>query len=283
MLLKYPRLKHTGLKHTKGSRLALLSGGLMAGGLVFMAGAYQLFSTYDPVELNIQNRFQGFSATHFLGTDHYGRDLFSMLMHGAYHSLSISLAAVLSGALIGISLGLLTSTRELKWFGLLNASDFLFAMPALLTATLFAALFGGSAFNAILAIGLFNIPVFLRLTDAIAKPIWQSEYVLAACALGKSKILVAWQHILRSSVPVLLVHITTQCGVAIIAEAGFSYLGLSSPPPAASWGHMLFEAQTFLHLAPHTVFLPGVAIVLSVLSFNLLGEGLRGWLDVPQY
>lgn len=269
------------LKNAVSSNLTLFSGVLVVGVFVIIASSSWFFLPYPVTELNISVRLQGFSALHLLGTDHYGRDVLSMLMRGAYNSLFISLSAVLFGASVGVLLGLLASTRELKWALVLNLADFLFAMPALLTATLFAALFGASAFNAILAIGLFNIPVFLKLTYAAALPVWHSEYVLAACALGKSKTKIALQHILLSSLPLLWVHLATQCGVAIIAEAGLSYLGLSTPAPEVSWGRMLFDAQTFLHLAPHTVFLPGGVIVISVLGFNLLGEGLRSLLDLP--
>ncbi|HEV7415741.1 MAG TPA: ABC transporter permease, partial [Tianweitania sediminis] len=162
---------------------------------------------------------------------------------------------------------------------LMRVNDLVFAFPALLSAVMITAIFGPSATNAIIAIGIFNIPVFARVARAGALSLWPREFILAARAAGKSKGLITVEHILPNIISLLLVQGTIQFALGILAEAGLSYLGLGTQPPMPSWGRMLFDAQTRMMAAPHLALFPGIAIVLTVLGLNLLGDGLRDILD----
>jgi peptide/nickel transport system permease protein len=168
-----------------------------------------------------------------------------------------------------------------KWVdeSIMRFSDFLFGFPAVLTAILITSILGPSMINAMLAIGIFYIPVFARLTRAVAMSIWEREFIAAARACGVGEWSIAWRHVLPNILSHLLIQGTIQFAVAILAEAGLSYLGLGSQPPQASWGRMLNEAQTFMSLAPWMAIFPGLAIAWAVLGFNLLGDGLRDTLD----
>ena len=161
----------------------------------------------------------------------------------------------------------------------MRLADFTFAFPALLSAIMLTAVFGPSMVNAIIAIGIFNIPTFARITRASANAIWARDYVLAARACGKSRIAITLQHVLPNIASVLVVQATIQFALAILAEAALSYLGLGTQPPQPSWGRMLSEAQTLMFQAPMLAVWPGIAIALSVLGLNLLGDGLRDLLD----
>ncbi|MBT8364505.1 MAG: ABC transporter permease, partial [Deltaproteobacteria bacterium] len=162
---------------------------------------------------------------------------------------------------------------------IMRFSDFLFGFPAVLTAILITSILGPSIINAMLAIGIFYIPVFARLTRAVAMTIWGREYIAAARASGVSELAIIWRHVLPNILSPLLIQGTIQFAVAILAEAGLSYLGLGTQPPHASWGRMLNEAQTFMSHSPWLAIFPGLAIAWAVLGINLLGDGLRDTLD----
>jgi peptide/nickel transport system permease protein len=215
-----------------------------------------------------------------LGTDHFGRDILSMLMVGARNSIAVAFVAVGVGMAFGIPLGLWAAARGGIIDALLmRANDVIFAFPALLSAVMITAIFGPGAINAIIAIGIFNIPVFARVARAAAMALWPRDYILAARASGKSKFLITLQHILPNIMHLLIVQATIQFSLGILAEAALSYLGLGAQPPMPSWGRMLAEAQTMIAFAPHTALFPGFAIILSVLGLNLMGDGLRDALD----
>lgn len=250
---------------------------------LFMVGVAMIarFWTPHPItRLNIAERLQGPSATYWLGTDHFGRDLLSMLMLGAGNSMAVALVAATIGLGIGVPLGALAAARG-GWLdeAVMRFNDFAFAFPALLSAIMITAIFGPGAVNSIIAIGIFNIPVFARLTRGSALVIWQREFVMAARVAGKGATRITVEHILPNISAVLIVQLTIQFALGILAEAGLSFLGLGTQPPAASWGRMLSEAQTLLYLAPQLAILPGLAIVITVLGLNLLGDGLRDVLD----
>jgi peptide/nickel transport system permease protein len=154
-----------------------------------------------------------------------------------------------------------------------------FAFPALLSAIMITAIFGPGAVNAIIAIGIFNIPVFARVARAGALTLWPREFILAARVAGKGKLLITVEHILPNIANLLLVQATIQFALGILAEASLSYVGLGAQPPMPSWGRMLFEAQTMIGISPHMALFPGLAIVLTVLGLNLLGDGLSDTLD----
>jgi peptide/nickel transport system permease protein len=184
------------------------------------------------------------------------------------------------GVSIGVALGALAAARG-GWVdeALMRASDFAFAFPALLTAVLLTAVHGPGLAASVLAIGLFNIPVFARITRGSARAVWSRDFVLAARAAGKGRLAITLDHVLPNIAHVLIVQATVSFAVAILAEAALSYLGLGTQPPAPSWGRMLAEAQGQLFRAPLLAVWPGLAIALSVLGLNLLGDGLRDLLD----
>jgi peptide/nickel transport system permease protein len=231
---------------------------------------------YDPTVMDIPHRLEAPSWHHWFGTDHYGRDVLSLVAAGARASLLVALAASLIGAGFGVPLGLLAASRG----GLVEeivtrAGDVVFAFPALLTAVLIAAVEGPGIGPVVAAVGLFNISVFARVTRAGALTILHRDFILAARVAGKSETRIALEHVLPNCLPLLLVQGTVQFSLAVIAEAGLSYVGLGLQPPTPSWGRLLDSAQTMMAQAPWLAVFPGLAILLTVLGFTLLGDGLR--------
>jgi peptide/nickel transport system permease protein len=248
-----------------------------------MAGAALLslvWSPYPPAEIDIADKLAPPSPAHWLGTDSLGRDIASQLLVGAQNSIVVGLVAVGIGVALGVALGLLAASRR-GWIDevVMRASDFTFAFPALLTAIMLTAIYGPGLVTSIVAIGIFNIPVFARLARASGRAVWTRDYVTAARAAGKGAWRITLDHVLPNIANVLIVQATIQFALAILAEAALSYLGLGTQPPQPSWGRMLNEAQTMLFQAPLLAVYPGVAIALSVLGLNLLGDGLRDLLD----
>ncbi|MPL75521.1 Glutathione transport system permease protein GsiD [bioreactor metagenome] len=262
-------------------RPALLIGAGLSGLAVAAAALSLVWTPWDPTALTIGARLQPPSTTHWMGTDHFGRDILSMLMAGARTSLAVALAAVAIGAGIGTPLGLAAaaSRGSLLDATLARLNDLIFAFPALVTAILITATLGPSALNATLAIGLFNIPVFARTARGAALSLWTLDYIRAARVAGKGRARISAEHVLPNIASLLIVQATIQASLGILAEAGLSYVGLGAQPPTASWGRMLAEAQTMVAIAPHVALFPGLAIVLTVFGLNLLGDGLRDALD----
>ena len=255
--------------------------GIILSFIMLLTGVVSLFWTPYSVELlDIPHKLQGASTAHWLGTDHFGRDVFSMLMVGAWNSMLVSVFAIGFGAGIGVPLGALAAGKR-GWVeeSVMRFNDFAFAFPALLTAVMLSAVYGPGTINSVLAIGIFNIPVFARITRGSALSIYKREFILAARTSGKGEVRIAMEHILPNIASVLIVQGTIQFALGILAEAGLSYLGLGTQPPMPSWGKMLSESQTMMFFAPQLAILPGLAIVLTVLGLNLLGDGLRDILD----
>ncbi|MBX3577160.1 MAG: ABC transporter permease [Rhizobiaceae bacterium] len=239
-----------------------------------------VWTPYDVTLLPVENRMQTPSAAHWLGTDHFGRDILSMIMVGARTSLAIALLAVTVAMGIGVPLGCWAAARGgIVDEVLMRFNDLVFAFPALLSAIMITAIFGPGAVNAIIAIGIFNIPVFARVSRAGALALWPREFILAARAAGKGRTLITVEHILPNIANLLLVQGTIQFALGILADAGLAYIGLGAQPPMPSWGRMLFDAQTRMMVAPHLALFPGFAIVITVLGLNLLGDGLADILD----
>lgn len=246
-----------------------------------LAAVSFVWTPYDITLLDVGNKLQLPSAAHPFGTDHFGRDILSMVMMGARTSIAVALVAVGIGMAFGVPLGLLAAARHGSWLDdlVMRGNDLIFAFPSLVIAILITAVFGASAVNAIIAIGIFNVPVFARLTRGAALPIWARDFILAAKVSGKSSARISLEHILPNITNLLIVQGTIQFSLGILAEAALSYIGLGAQPPVASWGRMLADAQTLVSIAPHNALIPGLAIVLMVLGLNLLGDGLRDRLD----
>ena len=263
-----------------GLRWGPALGAALAGLALAMALVSLLWTPFDVGGVDVAARLQRPGGAHPFGTDHLGRDLLSMVMIGARTSLSVALVAVGIGAGIGVPLGLVAAARGgLPDEAIMRMGDLIFAFPALVTAILITAALGPSALNAMLAIGIFNIPVFARVTRAGALPLWTLDYTRAAEIAGKGRARISLEHILPNLSSLLIVQGTIQFALGILAEAGLSYVGLGAQPPTPSWGRMLAEAQTLVTVAPHVAIVPGLAIVLTVLGLNLLGDGLRDALD----
>lgn len=248
--------------------------------IALMALMSFIYVPYDITHLVVADRMKSPSWAHPFGTDHFGRDIFTMIMIGSRNSIAVALVAIAIGMGIGVPLGTWAAARG-GWIDetLMRFNDIVFAFPALLSAVMITAIFGPGAINAIIAIGIFNIPVFARVARAGALSIWPREYILAARAAGKGKAQITIEHILPNITAILLVQGTIQFALGILAESGLSYVGLGSQPPMPSWGRMLFDAQTRMMVAPWQAIFPGLAIVITVLGLNLLGDGLRDVLD----
>lgn len=261
---------------------SFVTGAVLTATFVLLAAVSFVWLPYDIV-IAPSAKFQPPLGAHLLGTDHFGRDILAMIMVGARTSIAVALIAVGIGILAGTPLGLLAAA----WSGspvddiVMRTNDLVFAFPALIIAILITALLGPGAVNAIIAIGIFNIPVFARLSRGAALSLWQREFILAARVSGKGSARISLEHILPNIANTLIVQATIQFSLGILAEAALAYVGLGAQPPNPSWGKMLADAQTMISLAPHVAIVPGLTIVLFVLGINLMGDGLRDVLD-PQ-
>jgi len=258
-----------------------VAGFIMAG--VFVAAALLSFvwSPYAVDGVDIVNKLHPPDMTNWFGTDHLGRDIFSMIMVGARTSIAVAIVAVGIGVLLGVPLGLAAAARKGTLLDevIMRGNDLIFAFPALLIAILITAVFGASALNAIIAIGIFNIPVFARLVRGGALSLWTRDFILAARVAGKGRVRISFEHILPNITNLLIVQGTIQFSLGILAEAALSYVGLGAQPPIPSWGRMLADSQTMISFAPHLALFPGAAIVLTVLGLNLMGDALRDLFD----
>ncbi|KKB08399.1 peptide ABC transporter permease [Devosia geojensis] len=247
---------------------------------VILALVSLIWTPYPIAEIDIARRFQGPSGAHWLGTDFFGRDMASLVMSGTLTSFVVAALAVLIGAGIGVPLGLAAAIWRgpVEWL-ILRLSDFVFAFPALVVAILITALFGPGAVNAVVAIGIFNIPVFARVARGGALTIVSLDFIAAARLAGLSNAAIAWQHLLPNIMGLVIVQATIQLALGILAEAGLSYIGLGTQPPATSLGLMLRDAQSLFILHPFLSLVPGLSIVAIVIALNLAGDGLRDALD----
>ena len=255
--------------------------GLMAAALFALLGLVSLWWTPFPIEqISIARRFLGTTSEHWLGTDHLGRDMVSLVMRGTLTSFVVAGLGVVIGIGIGVPLGL----AAVAWGGVvewlvLRLSDITFAFPAVIVAILIATLFGPGATNATIAIGIFNIPVFARVARGGALAIATQDYVAAARLAGLGKAAIAARHLLPNIMSLLIVQGTIQLSLGILAEAGLSYIGLGTQPPATSLGLMLRDAQSLFLIHPWLSVVPGLAIVLIVIALNVAGDGLRDAID----
>lgn len=261
-------------------RAGLWVGTGLVGWVVLVAAIGLFWTPFDPIQVRPNNGLLPPGWPHLLGTDNYGIDIVSMLISGAKVCLMVGIIAVAIAAVIGVPLGMLAAMSP-GWLSeiVMRAVDVLYAFPALLLAILFAAAFGGSTWTAMAAIGMATIPAFARIARAATMTVMASDYVLAAKAAGTGRLDTARRHVLPNIAPVIGVQASVSFGIAILAEAALSYLGLGTPPPTPTWGRMLREAQTYMFADPLQALWPGLAIAGAVLGFNLLGDGLRDLLD----
>ncbi|CDZ29785.1 ABC transporter permease [Neorhizobium galegae] len=251
--------------------------GAVVVGLHLVIGLLTLFwAPYDPTAMS-GGRLEAPSFAHLAGTDRLGRDLFTLIMIGSRIALIVGTGAVIIGAALGVTIGLLAAFASKTLDDVLAAGlDILIAFPTLLLAMLIVASSdGASLWTAVVAIGIANSAIVARLTRILAKRVLRMDYITAARISGTSWIRVVTIHILPNIWPTLLVNLALQFGLAVIAEASLSYLGLGAPPPNASWGRLLQEAQGTVYTAPFGAIAPGIALVSLVIGINLLADGLR--------
>ena len=248
--------------------------------LVLVALLAPLIAPYDPAQQGWTAIRKPPSAQHWLGTDESGRDLLSRVIYGARASLLAGVVSISIALTFGVPVGLLAGYGG-RWIDALigRITDAMLAVPFLILAIALAAFLGPSLQNAMIAIGVTATPIFVRLTRGQVMAVKVEDYVEAARAVGNPPVRIALRHILPNILPALIVQATISIATAIIAEASLSFLGLGQQPPAPSWGSMLNTAQRFLTNAPWMAVWPGLAIFLAVLSFNILGDGLRDALD----
>ena len=249
----------------------LVVGGLLVALVIVAALASVVWTPSDPSHVEVSARLKGPTAAYLLGTDQLGRDELSRIMAGARHTLLIGIGVPLGG-MAALYRGRLEDAT-------MRFSDVLLAFPAILLAIMFAAVFQPSTVTAMAAIGIALVPVFARVVRAAGLQVMQQDYVTVTRTYGAGNGWIFVRHLLPNVSSVLIVQATVAFAVAILAEAALSYLGLGTPPPTPSWGRMLSESQTFLDQAPLLALWPGVSIALTVLGFNLLGDGLRDLLD----
>jgi peptide/nickel transport system permease protein len=259
---------------------SLVAGGVLVGLLVLTALVSSVWTPADPTHVEVSQRFQPPGPSSVLGTDNLGRDVLSRVMAGARNTLLIGIVTVLIALGLGVPIGGVAALYRGPFEqATMRLSDVLLAFPAILLALLFAAVFRPSTATAMAAIGIALVPVFARVVRGAGLQVMEQDYVTVARTYGSSKLWIFARHLLPNVSSVLIVQATVAFAIAILAEAALSYLGLGTPPPTPSWGRMLSEAQSFLSQAPLLALWPGVSIALSVLGFNLLGDGLRDLLD----
>lgn len=258
----------------------IITGGSLIAILVVTGIVVPLVRPADPLQQDLRNAFRPPSQEHPFGTDEFGRDILTRVVHGARISLlEIGLAVTLALAL-GVPLGLAAGffggwfDKVAVWF-----MDVLFAFPGILLAILIVSVLGPSLVNMLVAISLFSVPIYGRLSRNLALTLRQLEFVEAATALGASKVRIIFCHILQNALAPLLVQATLTAGGVVLTAASLSFLGLGVQPPTPEWGAMISSGRAFVGVAPHLCFFPGLAITITVLGFNLLGDGLRDLLD----
>ncbi len=268
-----------GLRPLFRNRLVLFGAAIILG-MVAAAGFASLMAPYDPTEMRITDALKSPSAAHFFGTDRFGRDVLSRTIYGSRIALGVALSSITTALLVGSVLGLISGF----WGGWVDLAigrimDVLFSFPTLILAIAIAAMLGPGLNNAALAIAVVYTPLFSRVARGPVIAEREKEHVAAATALGARSFRIIVRHILPNVVAPVIVQASVALAFAILSEASLSYLGLGTQPPDPSWGTMLNEGRTYLETAPWMSIFPGLAIMLAVFGFNLLGDGLRAVFD----
>ncbi|MCH6265038.1 ABC transporter permease subunit [Neobacillus citreus] len=263
----------------KKQRLALVAG-CFVGFLFIIAILGPIITPYSSIEPDYENILSPPSMEHFAGTDAFGRDIFSRIIEGTRISLFVGLSSVLVGALGGTVLGLISGFYG-GWIDsiIMRFCDVLFAFPGILLAIGIIAILGPGLGNVIIAVAIFGIPTFARIVRSSTLSIKATVYVESARSIGAPAKRIIWKHIFPGTVSSIIVYFTMRIGTSILTAASLSFLGLGAQPPSPEWGAMLSSGRDFLNTAPHVTIFPGLAIFITVLAFNLLGDGLRDALD----
>jgi peptide/nickel transport system permease protein len=262
------------------SRKLVLFGMIIIGLLVLTAIFAPLLAPYDPYDQHLDQILLNPSTQHLLGTDPLGRDILSRVIYGSQNSLMVGVVALAIASLIGMSIGLIAG-----YFGgwiyniLMRVVDALMCFPMILMALVIAALLGGGLKNVMIALGIALLPGYARLMCAQVLSVKENDYIMAEHAAGANNLRIMLRHVFPNCLPPLIVLVTMQLGAAILAEAGLSFLGVGIEPPAAAWGSMVNDGRQYLITNPILSFAPGIAIMLTVFSFNMVGDGLRDALD----
>jgi peptide/nickel transport system permease protein len=268
-----------GWRRFRKNKMALVGLGIVVF-FILLAIFAPLLAPHDFKEQNLAERLQPPSSKHLFGTDDFGRDIFSRVIYGARISLWVGFFSVLGSVIVGSMLGIIAGYYG-RWIdGIISRLfDIMLAFPSILLAIGIVAVLGPSLQNALIAIAVINIPNFGRLIRSRVLSIKQEEYVMAAKAIGMSDMRILFHHILPNSMAPIIVQGTLAIATAIIEAAALGFLGLGAQPPNPEWGKMLADSKDFLTQAPWTMVFPGIAIMLTVLGFNLMGDGLRDALD----
>jgi peptide/nickel transport system permease protein len=259
----------------------LVAGALLVGLVVLAAVLSFLWTPHDPLLVDAARRLRPPGEGYPLGTDKFGRDTLSQLMVGARTTLYVGVVAVGVAALLGAPLGMIAGMTGHGWLSelVMRVNDLVFAFPALLLAVMLGAVYGAGTLTAMIAIGVAAVPAFARVARAATLQVMVTDYVMAARVAGRTRRAIAVRHVLPNIASVLIVQASVSFAIAILAEAALSFLGFGTRPPTPSWGRMLQESQELLFSTPRLALWPGVAIAVAVLGFNLLGDGLRDYLD----
>jgi glutathione transport system permease protein len=257
-----------------------LGAGLLLVALIAAAIAAPLIAPFDPSTPDYNAVLQGPSLLHLCGTDAYGRDVFSRIVWGGRISLSIGFLSVALGGIVGVVIGLIAGFvgRRVDGF-LMRLMDVLLAFPGIVPAIAVVAVLGPGIDNVIYAIAVFSVPVFARLVRGITLAVKQAVYVQAARSIGVRPLMLMFRHILPGTLPSVIVYASLRLSTSLLTAAALSFIGLGARPPSPEWGAMLADGRAYLGVADHITLFPGLAIFVTVLAFNLLGDGLRDALD----
>ncbi|UNK21166.1 ABC transporter permease [Paenibacillus sp. N3/727] len=239
-----------------------------------------LLTRYDPTIVDYSSKLLKPSADHWFGTDHNGRDIFTRIVHGMQLTLSVGFISVIIGAAFGIVLGVVSGYYGGKLDSIImRITDIMLAFPGILLALAIVSVLGKSLFNVIIAVSIFSIPTFARIVRGSTLAVRKLEYIDAMRSLGASDSRIIFKHILPNISSPIIVQATLRIAVAILTASGLSFLGLGAQPPTPEWGAMLNDGRNYITEHPHVALFPGLSIVLVVVAFNLLGDGLRDVLD----
>ena len=259
---------------------AAVTGGIVVAIFVVVAALAPILSPYDPLKGGLGNRLRAPSATHWLGTDELGRDVLSRVLYGARITAQIQVAAVGLALVLGTALGLAAGyVRGSVDQTIMRLMDILMAFPGIFLALAIIAALGTGLSNVIIATGIFLVPQFARVVRASILTLREMEFVQAARALGRGDVAIVFRYLLPNSLAPIIVQTSLRMATVLLTASGLSFLGLGVQPPSPEWGAMLSNARSYMITAPHVALMPGLAIAVVVLGFNLLGDGLRDSLD----